>query len=187
VETAITGTETRRFVHALRARADAVLIGGKTLRVDNPDLTPRLTGGAHPQVLILSGRRNPDFRQRVFSRGRASAAVLVSAHAPRDLPKWVEHAGLQGGRNLARDLLGIFRDRGYHEVLVEGGRAVWSPFLNAGLCDILYLATAPVLLPRGEGWTKDLRPGWVKPLEFHRFTPLGSDLLAEFRRRDSAP
>jgi diaminohydroxyphosphoribosylaminopyrimidine deaminase/5-amino-6-(5-phosphoribosylamino)uracil reductase len=186
-ETALTGPEARLFAHGLRARADAILIGGKTLRVDDPDLTPRLTGGTPPQVLVLSRQKKPDFTSRIFSRKRAIPGIVVSAKAPRDLPAWVEHAALPGRLSLARELVGVFQDRGYHEVLVEGGRGVWSPFLNAGLCDILHLITAPVLLPRGEEWGKDLRPAWVKPLEFHRFTPLGSDSLTEFRRRASAP
>jgi diaminohydroxyphosphoribosylaminopyrimidine deaminase/5-amino-6-(5-phosphoribosylamino)uracil reductase len=187
VETPLTGPEARRFAHSLRARADAILIGGKTLRADDPDLTPRLTGGAPAQILVLTRKKKPDFDRQVFRRQRAAASVIVSPHAPQNLPGWVEHARLSGRKALARELLDVFRDRGYHEVLVEGGRGVWSPFLNAGLCDILHLVTAPVLLPRGEEWGKDLRPAWVKPLEFHRFTPLGSDSLTEFRRRVPAP
>jgi riboflavin biosynthesis pyrimidine reductase len=163
-----------------------VLIGGKTLRVDNPDLTPRLTGGAPPQVLVLTRDQKPDAGLGVFSRRRKAKTVVLSPNFPRNLPDWVEHEALTGRKPLARELLDVFRDRGYHEVLVEGGRAVWAPFLNAGLCDVLHLVSAPVFLPRGESWGKDLLPGWVKPLVFHRFTPLGPDILAEFRRRVSA-
>ena len=68
----------------------------------------------------------------------------------------------------------------------EGGRGVWTPFLNEGLCDMLALVTAPVRMPAGEAWSEGLRPGWVKPLEFHRFTPLGRDTLTEFVRRASS-
>ena len=67
-------------------------------------------------------------------------------------------------------------------VLLEGGRGIWTPFLNAGLCDALYLFTGPKLLPKGDRWDENLRPGWVKSLKFHRFTPFGPDVLAEFRR-----
>jgi diaminohydroxyphosphoribosylaminopyrimidine deaminase/5-amino-6-(5-phosphoribosylamino)uracil reductase len=186
VETPLTGQEARAFAHSLRASADAILIGGKTLRVDNPDLTPRLTGGSPPQVLVLSGRRSLDLSAKVFARKRRFATVILSSQAPWNLPEWVDHAPLREGGNLVPELRRVFRERGYHEVLVEGGRGVWTPFLNAGLCDVLNVVTAPVWHPRGEPWGKDLRPGWAKPLEFHRFTPLGQDSLAEFRRRLSA-
>jgi diaminohydroxyphosphoribosylaminopyrimidine deaminase / 5-amino-6-(5-phosphoribosylamino)uracil reductase len=186
LETPLTGPEARAFAHSLRASADAVLIGGKTLRVDDPDLTPRLTGGSPPQILVLSRRRELDLDCKVFSRHRAAETVVASPQVPRNLPAWVGHAQLPGRKSLVRELLDVFRTRGYHEVLIEGGRGVWTPFLNAGACDALNIVTAPVLHPRGEPWGKDLRPGWAKPLEFHRFTPLGLDSLTEFRRRHSA-
>lgn len=185
-ETPLTGAEARRFAHGLRARADAVLVGGETVRVDDPDLTPRLTGGRPAQILVLTRRRTWDPGLKVFSRDRVAQTVVVSPQKPRNLPKWVDHATLPEKKPLVRELLAVFADRGYHEVLVEGGRSVWTPFLNAGLCDELHLITAPVLLPGGEPWGKDLRPAWVKPLEFHRFTPLGPDILAGFRRRSAA-
>jgi diaminohydroxyphosphoribosylaminopyrimidine deaminase/5-amino-6-(5-phosphoribosylamino)uracil reductase len=184
-ETALTGPEARRFAHALRASADAILVGGKTVRVDDPDLTPRLTGGAPAQILVLSRQRTLDLKSQVFSRKRSAKTVLVSPKMPLNLPKWVDFAALDdsGDKAVAQKLMAVFAARGYHEVLIEGGRSVWAPFLNAELCDVLHLVTAPRLLPGGESWGKDLRPAWVKPLEFHRFTPLGPDILAEFRRR----
>jgi diaminohydroxyphosphoribosylaminopyrimidine deaminase/5-amino-6-(5-phosphoribosylamino)uracil reductase len=184
-ETPLTGPEARRFAHALRARADAILIGGKTLRVDDPDLTPRLTGGAPAQILVLTRQRKLDLKRQIFSRKRSSKTIVLSPKIPQNLPKWVDFDALAalGDQALAKKLMAVFASRSYHEVLIEGGRGVWAPFLNAGLCDVLHLVTAPRLLPDGESWGKDLRPAWVKPLEFHRFTPLGPDILAEFRRR----
>jgi diaminohydroxyphosphoribosylaminopyrimidine deaminase / 5-amino-6-(5-phosphoribosylamino)uracil reductase len=186
VETAITGEETRRFTHALRSRADAILVGAATLRADDPDLTPRLTGGSPPEVLVLTRKRLLSGEFKVFSRGRESATVVLSPHANPILPLGAEHFRIPGRRALARELLTAFHERGYHEVLVEGGRGVWAPFLDTGLCDELNIITAPILLPGGERWDGNLRPGWAKPLEFHRFAPLGRDYLAGFRRRDPA-
>ena len=38
------------------------------------------------------------------------------------------------------------------------------------------------LFPQGDRWDENLLAGWAKSLEFHRFTALGTDSLAEFRR-----
>ncbi|MCD6023339.1 MAG: ribD [Fibrobacteria bacterium] len=193
VETALTGPEARRFAHSLRARADAILVGGETVRVDDPDLTPReIPGAPHPEILVLSRKMKPSNKYHIFTAGRKSGTWVISgkkftktAKISAKLPEKPEKLSiiqLPEKWPLARELIDIFTSRGYHEVLVEGGRAAWSPFLNAGLCDELDLITAPALHPGGERWDAGLRPGWVKPLEFHRFTPLGSDILAEFRR-----
>jgi diaminohydroxyphosphoribosylaminopyrimidine deaminase/5-amino-6-(5-phosphoribosylamino)uracil reductase len=47
----ITGPVARAHGHALRARADMVLVGGGTLRADRPQLTVRLPGSTAPQPL----------------------------------------------------------------------------------------------------------------------------------------
>ena len=182
LETPITGEEARRFAHGLRARADAILVGGATLRADDPDLTPRLTGGVPPHALVLTRRRRLDPALRLFAAGRRSGTTVLSPHASTGLPARVGHFRLAPRKPLVDQLMAFFAERGYHEVLLEGGRGVWAPFLEAGLCDVLHLVTAPMLLPGGEAWSAGLDPRWAKPLEFHRFTPLGSDMLAEFRR-----
>ncbi len=191
-ETPLTGTAAQRFAHGLRARADAILVGAETVRVDDPDLTPRLVPGLAPQIFVLSrsGRLPPS--ARIFAADRTSRTWVIAPEKPRNLPDHVgfvrlsARAARSGGRTLAKDLLKIFAAHGFHEVLVEGGRAVWSPFLEAGAWDHLCVLTAPRFLPRGDSWTKELSPQWVKPLVFHRFTHLGQDGLTEFRRRASA-
>jgi diaminohydroxyphosphoribosylaminopyrimidine deaminase/5-amino-6-(5-phosphoribosylamino)uracil reductase len=202
-QTPLTGLEAQRAAHALRASADAILVGGLTVRVDNPDLTPRLTGGPKPQVLVLTRGGSLDPKLKVFAQPRTPKTRLLAPKRPKNLPKWVDFTPIslemtkkvagataaqnrQNQRKLAHALLEVFNESGYHEVLVEGGRAVWGPFLESGLCDVFCLLTAPQLLPRGEAWAKELGPAWGKPLEFHRFTPLDRDSLIEFRRRVSA-
>ena len=189
-KTALTGAEALAYAHELRARADAILVGGKTLRVDDPDLTPRLIspagGGPAPEVLVLSRHAPPAATPRVFAPGRTSGTRWGSPRRPRNLPDHVGYFPVNAQGSPTAALLTLFRERGYHEVLVEGGRGVWTPFLNEGLCDMLALVTAPVRMPAGEAWSEGLHPGWVKPLEFHRFTPLGRDTLTEFVRRASS-
>lgn len=50
----ITGEIARNEVHKLRAACDAVIIGGNTLRLDNPKLTSRLAEAANPLRVVMS-------------------------------------------------------------------------------------------------------------------------------------
>ncbi len=50
----ITGEIARNEVHKLRAACDAVIIGGNTLRLDNPKLTTRLADAPNPLRVVMS-------------------------------------------------------------------------------------------------------------------------------------
>ena len=58
----ITGPEARAHAHLERARADAILVGGRTLRADAPKLDVRLTGLEHrsPQRFVLTHGPEPE-------------------------------------------------------------------------------------------------------------------------------
>ncbi len=184
LETEITGVGSRRFAHALRAGVDAILIGGGTLRSDNPFLTPRLVSGPTPEALVLTHGKNLNRHFHLFSKNRGACTSILTP-VKTNLPSHVQQISFKpkkGDAAMAQALLKVFREKGYHSVLVEGGRSVWTPFLNSGLWDAFYLFTSPKFLPMGERWDRNLRSGWVKTLEFHRFTALGPDVLAEFRQ-----
>ncbi|HLP40075.1 MAG TPA: bifunctional diaminohydroxyphosphoribosylaminopyrimidine deaminase/5-amino-6-(5-phosphoribosylamino)uracil reductase RibD [Fibrobacteria bacterium] len=187
-ETAITGEKAQVFTHRLRSRVDAVLVGGNTVRVDDPDLTPRLmpqATGRGPEALVLSRRGTFEPALRLFAEGRKAKTVVLSREMG-SLPPWVDRAQVMGeGRETLESLLVVFKERGYHSVLIEGGREVWSLFLDAGLWDRLYIVTAPKVFPEGERWDLGLPKTWGKSLKFRKFTSLGEDCLAEFGRSES--
>ncbi|WP_333605586.1 bifunctional diaminohydroxyphosphoribosylaminopyrimidine deaminase/5-amino-6-(5-phosphoribosylamino)uracil reductase RibD [Novosphingobium sp.] len=58
----ITGPQARAHTHAMRAKADAILVGGGTLRADSPRLDVRLPGLAErsPERWVLTGGQAPE-------------------------------------------------------------------------------------------------------------------------------
>jgi len=112
----ITGAPARAHTHALRARADAILVGGGTLRVDTPRLDVRLPG--------LQGRSPARW---VLTRGAAPAGwtALPTPEAIAEYPD-VQYLFVEGGAQtaaafLAADLvdrLAIYRA----PIVIGGGR-----------------------------------------------------------------
>ncbi len=161
----ISGPESLRFAHALRASHDAILVGVGTVCRDNPRLTVRLVPGRDPlRVVVDSTLRTPD-----------TAAVLGAEAAPGTLLATTERAsvarraalaargaavlllpeGAGGGVDLTA-LLASLHARGIRSVLVEGGAAVITALLRARLVDRLAVTVAPKVLGVGIAAVGDL-------------------------------
>ena len=142
----ITGAEARRAVHAMRARHDAVMVGGGTARADDPALTVRGLGVERQPVRV------------VLSRGPDLPLDGRLARTAGEVPVWVLHAsgadcarvaawrGLgartvsvtgQGGGLDPQAALSALGGLGLTRVFCEGGGAVAASLIRAGLVDEL--------------------------------------------------
>jgi diaminohydroxyphosphoribosylaminopyrimidine deaminase/5-amino-6-(5-phosphoribosylamino)uracil reductase len=118
----VTGEESRRVVHELRAASDAVAVGMGTVRADRPALTARDVGA----------KRQP--RRLAFGRGPLPEGVdleLVDAPLAEAL-----------GRLAAEDV---------QSLLLEGGPTLAAAFLREDLVDRLLLFVAPAVAGDGPG------------------------------------
>ncbi|GAA3216291.1 RibD family protein [Microbacterium terregens] len=165
-------------VDELRSHSDAILVGARTVRADNPRLlvrseerrARRSAAGLGPSplkvTLTATGDLNP--RSEFFTAGEATKLVYCPRSAVRRtrnrLGERATVVGL-GDAVTVSDLVGELSDRGVRTLLVEGGGTVITQFLASELVDELQLAIAPFFVadrraPRltGDGeipWTPD--------------------------------
>jgi diaminohydroxyphosphoribosylaminopyrimidine deaminase/5-amino-6-(5-phosphoribosylamino)uracil reductase len=155
---AISGLRAQRLVHRLRARVGAILIGGGTLRADNPQLTCRhhtfhgiqplaavatRTLPQPPQLPALVEKR-PD--QTIFFTA-PTEAQSVRAEALRRRGCHVHGVPEVGsGLNLEAAVTILRCTYGCHYVLAEGGGTLAASLLEAGLADEILLFIAPKVL-----------------------------------------
>src|SRR6476659_6140867 len=123
----VTGEESRRRAHELRAASDAVAVGMGTVRADAPRLDAR----------DVEATKQP--RRLAFGRG--------------PLPEGSE-LELRSGP-LEQELQALAAD-GVQSLLLEGGPTLATAFLEAGLVDKLLLFVAPVLAGEGPHVLGDL-------------------------------
>lgn len=149
----LTGPEARAAAHALRAECDAIAVGSGTVLADDPALTVRLPGydGPQPLRVVLDGRGRTTPDRRVLD-DTAPTLVAVRDDAPdvqklRDAGAQVAVLPAAGEQGVdLRVLLDLLGERGVRSVLVEGGAAVVTAFIAAGLWDRLVVHVAAVLL-----------------------------------------
>jgi riboflavin-specific deaminase-like protein len=135
-------------VDALRASCDAILVGAGTVRADNPRLLVRSEERRRrrtrdPIKVTLTTTGDLDPHAAFFTAGDATRIVYVPPGTHAALPATVVVA--DGLPALLADLAG----RGVGRLLVEGGTAMHTAFLSAGLADELQLAVAPILVGGG--------------------------------------
>jgi riboflavin-specific deaminase-like protein len=144
-------------VDALRASCDAILVGAGAIRSDNPRLVirseqrrqDRLARGLPPDPIkvTLTRQGNLDVRAGFFQAGDAPKLVYCphgTAGALRSSLGDVATVVATGEEAVspARVLADLLA-RGVRTLLIEGGTAVNTLFLSAGLVDELRLAVAP--------------------------------------------
>lgn len=146
----ISGVEAREFVQWLRAGFDAIAIGGRTARVDDPSLTVR--GTIQPRVpprrVVFDSAADLGPQLTVVRTARETpTVVVVSSNAEVGRIKRLENGGVT---ILRADSLGqaltSLRSLGVGSLLVEGGGQLAGALLKSGLVDRYYWLQAPIWL-----------------------------------------
>lgn len=116
----VTGEESRRRVHELRAAVDAVAVGAGTFRADRPRLDAR-------DVATPKGQP----RRLVFTRSET------------------ETHGLEARRGPLAEELAVLAEDGVQSLLLEGGPTIGAAFLAEDLVDKVLVFVAPTLSGEG--------------------------------------
>lgn len=182
----ITSPEARRFVHELRGRSDAILVGSGTAMADDPALTARRAGRIihRPARVLVDSRLRVPVRAKLFQGLPGTPTFVLTRRGARGtrsrdrLGATLVPVPVRRGRlDLARGLAAL-AEAGVTTVLVEGGGMLAAALLRAGLVDELHWIQAPILLG-GDG-----RPA-LGDLELERLSE--AIRLRDVKRRSLGP
>jgi diaminohydroxyphosphoribosylaminopyrimidine deaminase/5-amino-6-(5-phosphoribosylamino)uracil reductase len=153
----ISGAVTRQFVHELRHRHDAILVGIQTVILDQPMLTTRLEDrkgkDAHRIILDSSLRINLD---QPFLHSPSEAKTFIVAKANQVDAKKVDQLQRLGVIVLLDPtkkkrihlpwLMKELPKYQIHSILVEGGGTIHESFIRAQWLHRLYAQVSPMLI-----------------------------------------
>lgn len=151
----ISSPAARDYVHLLRAEQDALLVGIGTVLKDDPRLTVR-----HPlwpkkrllRVVLDTHLRFPEGARLLGTLSAGGILIFTGQDPPRSKARSLERRGVEifplagGGNGLP--LRPVLKELGRRQVtalLVEGGSAVCSSFLDGRLTDKILLSLSPKL------------------------------------------
>ena len=151
----ITSEKSRRYVHELRARSDAIMAGIGTVLADDPQLTARRPDGSplsrQPlRVIVDSSGQLP--LNSTLLRQPGSTLVAMAKESPSGRERLASAgadvfpaSGADGRVDLTK-LMDELGRRGVISVFVEGGGTLLGSLLDAGLVDRVVGFVAPVII-----------------------------------------
>ena len=145
----ITNTFSRSLVHSIRRDFDAIIIGGNTLRKDNPFLTTRGTKSPEPLRVVFT--RTLDFpRKANFWDAKQSKTLVVFGGSQVDerklvnIPKWVDVEKIPSDN--PKHLMKLLAEKGCNNVLWECGPKLATSALKNNCVQEVLTFIAPKIL-----------------------------------------
>jgi GTP cyclohydrolase II len=181
----LSGPESMRLTHALRAAHDGILIGIGTLLADDPRLTVRLVQGRSPQPVVVDSLLRTPLGAKLFNGVPPRAAWIATTFAADP----TRSAGLEArGAKVLRvpswangwvdlpALMECLAGQGISHLMVEGGGRIITSFLRARLVDYAVVTVSPRFLGGMPALTSDER-GTLPSLQTWAHHRVGDDLV----------
>ncbi|BAD79498.1 riboflavin biosynthesis protein RibD [Synechococcus elongatus PCC 6301] len=180
----VSSPESRRQVHSLRSQVDAVIVGGNTVRLDNPRLTCHDISDRHPLRVVMSRRLDLPLEANLWQTDIAPTLVFTEETADRDRWRKLEDQGVEvvvRSPLTPSEVSAELFNRGLSTLLWECGGTLAAAALREGLIQKLLAFIAPKLIggPPGYSPVGDLgllRMDQALKVERSQWQAIGPDL-----------
>jgi diaminohydroxyphosphoribosylaminopyrimidine deaminase / 5-amino-6-(5-phosphoribosylamino)uracil reductase len=188
-QTWITNQKSQKLVHSWRSEYDAILVGGNTVRVDNPALSVRHVKGRNPKRIILSNTLNFDLSAHVFTDEHAAMTIVLTTEDEKS-ERYKKLAGMginihsiQNLKFISDKILKIFTQYYIASLLVEGGQQMFSQFLSSGSVDEVQIFISPKIFGQGISAFSEGSTVLIENYFLFNKRVLDSDVLLTFRKK----
>jgi riboflavin-specific deaminase-like protein len=196
---ALSGSESQKLTHELRAAHDAILIGIGTVLSDDPRLTVRLIQGPSPLPVVLDSQLRLPLNAKLL-KNNVAPCIATTIYASQERQSQLEERGGEVIRLAADDrgwvdlksLLTELARRDITSILVEGGARVITNFLSQRLVDRIVITITPRLLGGLKALENPLNKFAADSLDFGDFgyQQAGQDMIfwgkLTWQERDSS-
>ncbi len=183
----VSGPAARQQVHQLRSRCDAVIVGGNTVRQDNPTLTSHGQGDRNPLRIVMSRQLNLPTAANLWNTQAAQTLVMTQTGADSTVEQALRQQGVEVvsfERLTPTAVMESLYERGLLSVLWECGGTLAAEAIAAGTVQKVWAFIAPKLIggvgapsPIGNLHLQNMTD--AKSLVGVTMTPVGEDFLLQ--------
>lgn len=128
----LTHDEADMMAHLWRSQEQAIMVGTRTVEMDNPELSTRKVAGKSPARVILDRSLRIPATFNVFN---SAAHTIVVTEMPEGGNHGAEYISLKFDSTLLPNLLKELHGKDYQSIIVEGGEKLLKSFIDKDLWD----------------------------------------------------
>ncbi|RZM79819.1 bifunctional diaminohydroxyphosphoribosylaminopyrimidine deaminase/5-amino-6-(5-phosphoribosylamino)uracil reductase RibD [Leptolyngbya iicbica LK] len=145
----VTGPDSRAWVHRLRSQCDAVIVGGETVRRDNPRLTSHGQSDRNPLRVVMSRQLDLPEQAHLWEVEAAQTVVFCSEQHSASRAAKLAQQGIEVITLPAlepREVLQVLQGRGLRSVLWECGGQLAARAIAQSCVQKVYAFIAPKII-----------------------------------------
>jgi len=171
----ITGEAARAHVHKLRSLHQGIIVGGETVRKDNPRLNVRLPGyqGKQPWRIVFTQSGNLPANSHLFTDELKHQTII---YTQSDLAFPFPESQIVKIHSLEEALKDLFQKK-FVNLMMESGPTLAGAFIKENLIDRISLFQNPSFLGEGKSLFSDL--DLINLNQRPRLTQINSEWIGE--------
>jgi diaminohydroxyphosphoribosylaminopyrimidine deaminase/5-amino-6-(5-phosphoribosylamino)uracil reductase len=142
----ITDEASRRLVHKWRAEEQAILVGSRTVMMDNPRLTTRNWPGKNPLRLVIDRESSLSGNLKILD---GSIETVIFTYKPKRDQTNLKYFLLDRNKDSISTVLEFLYTHNIQSLIVEGGKILIDEFLRQEIWDEARVFTGNVTFCKG--------------------------------------
>lgn len=143
----ISSPKARESVHELRGLVDGIMVGAETVRQDDPQLTARPPGPrVAARIVATRSGQLPDSCQLLNTIDQAPVIVWTTAAGAERLGSWQRRGAEIRTDSSLGEFLAVLADRGFTNLLVEGGGQLNGALHDLDLIDEIHAYVGTIVI-----------------------------------------
>lgn len=139
----------KEFIQYHRSIADCIIVGRKTVTIDNPYLTNRYGNGNNPDRIIISNSANLNGNENIFNNA-GQVYIITSKEGEKNINLKGDNISIISIGEIKVDFTKLKtwleKEQKYNYVIIEGGASIISQCLIAKIVDEIIILRLPKII-----------------------------------------